>query len=1175
MNNHSSTPYRYAQNGTTNVTTNATTNVTTNGTEYVNTNIEDAQRSQRIRHIHLQLAALGYSPNSKEYNDEFLQIADNLIRNYRQQKKHLEEYQCPSDERIQNFLNKYFARHGQALAPTLPNSSFILDRPGIAEELSLPLHHDKFVSSYVESYRIKQGVLHNPRNDRRTTKGVFHIVEGGLEIPKDKKAVPVGVFRALLEAALKTPEELLELPFTYDEDELRVSAKYWVSLLLRPVVCPAVPNFSAEKSMEIRFFAPGSLVSNLDFVERIFGNGSDPFLLENDAALDIDHWTGHTGCVILAPHLTQFTKKELGLPQYHQATERQQRDGMCWENENELYNEGQPFKITCRDKQGVIVTIIADNYFGYSKKEVKSQISYSANLYGGCEEEHSGGALAFASYNLGDVYTPNAGTSNGSHSFEETIKLFGSQMVIYKQGYGKDRQFPDIVYIPEDAQMNLYDQTVSWHRDDHPQQIPLLANHTYIRPNGYKVHMEQHPRAPSWRLIGTEAEGTLCHKPCTVSGGGKSEISKSISDAIISGDLYVDDFDTDFDAIQKIFEKDYTQRLKHFDSGKESRPLLSNKRSLGSVIRLLTPSEEEYSEEYNQWLESIPQHIRALVFIIKRFYRPEWGTSWRNKFSVDIVNGHPGHELKYNGRKLVASYLRVGRNEDGAWRLYKLRQDFIASQKVQMADDITASVTVPTPLLPNINSDYKNPSMKLIHNCENYLFQRPDDAIHRGLDKQAEADLAGNYNFISNFEPLDSENAKKLYENIIRFREFTKPMQRLIKSMTDSDGYFVSSAHPRLVNGKPSPNVRYLQTRPDVANARDKYIAEMGIRLCRRVPQDQPVMTPVNAVLPGRRNNPPDKENKIPALAVYNPIHYQELPELFMDFICSLTGKSPSTTGAGSEGALTKGPFNSLSSTADLNNALVSFILCGYDGFSSAAGYVGPYRRIDHDVSLLIPEIWCRLPLRDRDPNHLIQQGYLEKLEDFDYNGSRVLASRLGYRITKGFVHAYFGKLFDNPTTVFDEAMLKPETQDMDVYVNGIRNIVSAQCRVAQTYLDDGTVDDACPPIKALLYIMAQGSFEGKDAAHPDIRHMFTQEYLLSSDWYQQRLSRKQQLDIQLWQNHIDYLRHRLNICRESDGLHNLERLITKAKDKLQYFESADYLENLQGTIGADSIQKH
>jgi hypothetical protein len=1133
------------------------------------------ERNILIRHINLQLAALGYTPMGTNHDDEFLHIAGNLIRNYRQQKKRLEEYRCPIDERIQNFLNNYFAQSGQALAPALPNSTFVLDYPGIAEVLSLPANGDKFVSPHVESYRVKQGVLHNPKNDRRTTKGVFHIVEGGLRIPHDKKAVPVSVFRALLEAALQPPEDLLELPFTYHEDELKISAKLWVSLLLRPIVCPAVSNICAEHSMEIRFFAPGSLVSNLDFVERIFGNGGDPFLPENDAALDIDHWTGHTGCVVLAPHLTKLTKKHLGLPRYDQATERQQREGMCWRNDNELYNDGQPFKITCRDKHGVIVTIIADNYFGYSKKEIKSQISFSANLYGGCEEEHSGGALAFASYNLGDVYTPDSRILSASHNFDETLRLFASRMVVHEQGYGIDRKFPDIIYVPEDAQMNLYDQTVYWTRNNKTQQIPLLADHTYIHPCGYKVHMEQHPHAPTWRLIGTEAEGTLCHKPCTVSGGGKSEISKSISDTIISGALYVDDYDTDFDTIQKIFEKDYSQRFKNADAIVDSRPLLSSKRSLGSVIRLLTPSEQEYSEEYNQWLESIPQHIRALVFIIKRFYRPQWGTNWRNKFGVDIVNGYPGHELKYKGRKLVASYLRIGRSDDGAWRLYKLRQDFIASQKVQMADDITASVTIPTSRLANCNSDYTNPSVKFIQNCENYLFQRPDDAIHRGLDKQAEADLAGNDNFISNFEPLDSNDANILYENIITFREFTQPMQDLIKAAADSSGYFVSSAHPRMVNGKPTPNVRYLQKRPDLADARAKYIAEMGIRLFRRVPLDQPIDTPVNAVLPGRRNNPPDKEKNIAALAVYNPIHYQELPELFMDFICSLTGKSPSTTGAGSEGAMTKGPFNSLSTTADLNNALVSFILCGYEGFSSAAGYVGPYRRIDHDVSLLIPEIWCRLPLRDRDPAYLIKQGYLEKLEDFEYKGATVLASRLGYRITKGFVHAYFGKIFDNPTTVFDDAMLKPESQDMDVYVDGIHNITSAQRRVAQRYIGDGTIEGACPPIKALLYIMAEGSYQGKNVNHPEIRRLFTREYLLTNDWYQQRLALKQQLDVQLGHKHVDYLRHRLNIATEPDEKTKLEKRIIAAKDKLQYLESADYFTSLQGTIGADCLRDY
>src|SRR4051794_9238280 len=50
---------------------------------------------------------------------------------------------------------------------------------------------------------------------------------------------------------------------------------------------------------------------------------SQPAVPENDAALDVMHWTGHTGCVILAPHLVSLKKKDLGLPHYAEATERQ------------------------------------------------------------------------------------------------------------------------------------------------------------------------------------------------------------------------------------------------------------------------------------------------------------------------------------------------------------------------------------------------------------------------------------------------------------------------------------------------------------------------------------------------------------------------------------------------------------------------------------------------------------------------------------------------------------------------------------------------------------------------------------------------------------------------------------------------------------------------------------
>ncbi|MFN9915280.1 MAG: hypothetical protein ACK53L_22010, partial [Pirellulaceae bacterium] len=140
---------------------------------------------------------------------------------------------------------------------------------------------------------------HNPTQDRRTTEGTFHVAEGGLPIPADKKRVPKMVFARMFQQALLPPDELMVLPFTANSAH---PARTFVSLLIRPVVCPEVSGYREHQSMEIRFLVPGSLVANLDFVESIFGNGGDPLVPENDAGLDTRHWTGHTGCVILAPH---------------------------------------------------------------------------------------------------------------------------------------------------------------------------------------------------------------------------------------------------------------------------------------------------------------------------------------------------------------------------------------------------------------------------------------------------------------------------------------------------------------------------------------------------------------------------------------------------------------------------------------------------------------------------------------------------------------------------------------------------------------------------------------------------------------------------------------------------------------------------------------------------------
>src|SRR6185503_8492067 len=199
--------------------------------------------------------------------------------------------------------------------------------------------------------------------------------------------------------------------------------------------------------------------------ESIFGNAGDPLLPENDAGLDVDHWTGHTGCVVLAPHLIRVTKKEAGLPQYEQATERQRRDGMCWKQEDELYNGGSAFKLTCRDARGVMITIIADNYFGYCKKEVKTQISYAANLFGACEEEHAGGALVFPSYDLGWEFSGELHVRPMGHTFTEMTGLFCELMDVKPEGYAVDKRFADILYVPENVHFDLRDQTVSWTND--------------------------------------------------------------------------------------------------------------------------------------------------------------------------------------------------------------------------------------------------------------------------------------------------------------------------------------------------------------------------------------------------------------------------------------------------------------------------------------------------------------------------------------------------------------------------------------------------------------------------------------------------------------------------------------------------------------------------------------
>ncbi len=209
---------------------------------------------------------------------------------------------------------------------------------------------------------------------------------------------------------------------------------------------------------------------------------------------------------------------------------------------------------------------------------------------------------------------------------------------------------------------------------------------------------------------------------------------------------------------------------------------------------------------------------------------------------------------------------------------------------------------------------------------------------------------------------------------------------------------------------------------------------------------------------------------------------------------------------------------------------------------------------------------------RERDPAFLIGEGHLEALEDFEYEGRRVLASRLGYRITAKFVRTFFGRVFDYPARVFDEEFLRPEKQDPAAFVDGVHNITEAQQRVARQYFEDGSIEDACPPLRALLAVMAEGTDEGMDERHPDFRRLFTREALMDSAWYRERLQAKRKADQRLWSAHLSYLEDAF----ARDGLSapglggELVRRRALVQSELERVSAPDYGDALVGTLGLD-----
>ena len=179
----------------------------------------------------------------------------------------------------------------------------------------------------------------------------------------------------------------------------------------------------------------------------------------------------------------------------------------------------------------------------------------------------------------------------------------------------------------------------------------------------------------------------------------------------------------------------------------------------------------------------------------------------------------------------------------------------------------------------------------------------------------------------------------------------------------------------------------------------------------------------------------------------------------------------------------------------------------------------------------------------------------------------------MGWRITQKFANTFLGRVFTNPNIVFTQEMLAPEKQDMEVYVEGIENIVETQKRVAAHYFADGSVNAACPPLKALLHIMVQGNYEGKKLDHPEVRALFDRAAVLKSEWYLKRLQTKQKRDLDFWTRATARLESYLTSGPENGFESEIRTRLVSAKENLEEVKNPSYLDNLKGTIGADPFQ--
>ena len=124
----------------------------------------------------------------------------------------------------------------------------------------------------------------------------------------------------------------------------------------------------------------------------------------------------------------------------------------------------------------------------------------------------------------------------------------------------------------------------------------------------------------------------------------------------------------------------------------------------------------------------------------------------------------------------------------------------------------------------------------------------------------------------------------------------------------------------------------------------------------------------------------------------------------------------------------------------------------------------------------------------------------------------------------------------------------------------------------ATSYFTDGSVAQAVPPLRALLHLMRDGTWQGHGSDAPAFRALFTRESLLASDWYRARLAAQQECDAHHWEAQAGYLEKFLARTNYADVAAQLgiQARLAATHASAAAARAPGYLETLTGTLGVD-----